>query len=367
MSTIHGYVVDDNKWEVRGGNGQCNTAVKNGVTYFIKRMNSPKYPVSDHFDADYRRAKIAECDEWLRYRKRIAAALPGTGSGNIIKPLEYFREGPFFYEVTNLVDVDSIPYEEIWKESKQEKARLMMTVAMSLSQMHNCGIVHGDLDPGNILISRSKNGHLITKMIDFTDAFFRMEIPDAIMSKDAWWSPEVAVYTKLKDQKKLDWRKQITTKADIFSLGLIFHQYCTKGAVFPKHSGNYPWNELIKGGVLKADSSIEPEFQELINSMLALEPDDRPEMAEIHQKLRDIAEGKKPEPPVTPPTPPKPEPVKKTGEVQPGPKKSSAGKSVVSAQRHEKNPKKVVLKYDDGTQQIMDFNLAKNLGLIKVD
>ena len=370
MATIHGYIVDEKNWQTKGGNGQNNIAVKDGVTYFIKRMSKPKYPESSNFTGEYRREKIAECDRWLQRRKAIADALPGTGSGNIIKPLQYFREGPCFYEITNVVQIERIPYEEIWKESKQEKALLMMTIAMSLSQIHNLGIIHGDLDPGNILISRSRNNKLITKIIDFTDAFFANDIPESIMSKDAWWSPEVALYTKATGADQEKYKKHISTKADVFSLGLIFHQYCTEGAAFPKHSGNYPWNELINGGVLKADSSIEPEFQELINSMLQIEPDDRPQMSEIHKKLREIADGKtitvevKPEPPVIKPVsvPPKPA---GTSEIRPGSKKTAAGETVVAAKRHERNPKKVVLTYSSGKEQIMDFTLAKNLGLIE--
>lgn len=40
----------------------------------------------------------------------------------------------------------------------------------------------------------SKN--LVTKLIDFSDSFFENDPPETIMSKDFWWSPEVALYSK---------------------------------------------------------------------------------------------------------------------------------------------------------------------------
>lgn len=368
MNTYHGYIIDDSKWQVKGGNGQINTAMKDGETYFVKRLGKPKYPESSNFSGEYKKAKIAECDEWLRRRKAIAKALPGEGFGNIIKPKCYFREGPCFYEVTNLVRVDQIPYDQVWKESVEEKAMLMMTIAMSLRQIHDCGIIHGDLDPNNILISRSQAGRLITKIIDFTDAFFADDIPDSIMSKDAWWSPEVAVYSLTKGADKEKYKKTISTKADVFSLGLIFHQYCT-GGEFPKHSGNYPYNQLLDGGVLKADTSIDPFFQNLINNMLKLYPDERPSMQEIHSRLRDFLDRLKngdhdssidEVKPVTPIEP------SVTSGIRPTGKKTSSGETIVSAKRHERNPaRKVVLTLASGKEQIMDFNFAKNLGLIE--
>ncbi len=379
---LHGYTLDETQWKTLGGGGQCVTATKGGKHYFIKRLNKPKYPESNNFSGEFKREKIAECDAWLKRRKAVANALPGAGSGNIIKPIEYFREGPCFYEIANMVDVTSIPYTEIWKVAKQDKARMMMTIAMSLSEIHKAGIVHGDLDPNNILISRSAAGHLITKIIDFTDAFFAADPPAAIMSKDAWWSPEVALYTKAHDQKPNPYREYISCKADVFSLGLIFHQYCTNGGNFPKHKGDYPWQGFAGGGSLIIEPTIEPEFRALISSMLEVEPSNRPSMDDIHKTLRKIALGETtskqpPEPPKKPfqpfskpathkdPIIPPRGPSSSGNGVAPGPNKTRSGASVTSAKLNDRNPKKVDLVFSDGKKQIMDLALALAQGLVK--
>ena len=173
MQTLHGYTVDETQWKSKGGGGQCNIAKKGGKEYFIKRLAFPRYPDSDNFKGAFKQQKIDICNDWYRRRQEIIRAIPGSGTGTTVKPIEYFREGPCYYEVANLIDVTSIPYDEIYKESKEDKARVMLTVAMSLADLHKKGIVHGDLDPRNILISRvagSKN--LVTKLIDFSDSFF---------------------------------------------------------------------------------------------------------------------------------------------------------------------------------------------------
>lgn len=379
MLTLHGYQLDDSQWKAKGGGGQCNIATKGGKTYFIKRLTKPRYPESDRFTGDFRRQKIEECDKWLKTRRAIMDALPGNGSGTLIKPIEYFRDGPCFYEVANNIDVTSIPYDQIWKESKQDKARIMLTVAMSLADVHKAGVVHADLDPGNILISRSAGGNLVTKLIDFTDSFFANDPPETIMSKDFWWSPEVALYSKASDQSPNPYRRYISTKADVFSLGIVFHQYCSKNGAPPICKSAQPWQEFQLGQKPKIDPAIEPEFQDLISSMLEVEPDKRPSMTEVHQQLLSILKGEyvrkqpveepapalKPSvqrPPMAKPiaqTTPAPAPQQSSGStsgLKPGTGKSSGGASVRSVE--QLNAKKVKIIFSNGKEQIMDMKLA---------
>ena len=381
MQTLHGYTLDETQWKTKGGGGQCNIATKGGKYYFIKRLTKPRYPESDKFSGSFRREKIEECDAWLRRRKEIVKALPGNGTGTLIKPIEYFRDGPCFYEIANLVDVSSIPYDQIWKESKQDKARIMLTVAMSLADVHKSGVVHGDLDPGNILISKAAgSGNLVTKLIDFTDSFLESDPPELIMSKDFWWSPEVALYSKASEQTPNPYRKYISCKADVFSLGVVFHQYCAKGGKAPICTKPQPWQEFQIGKKPQIASEIDPEFRELISSMLEVEPENRPSMADVHQTLYHMirpvsapggtADSKKE------PVPHEFEKTKSNEEpsggrdteatstiVKPGDAKKSNGASVREVLLL--NPRKVNVCFSDGKEQIMDLKLALKQGYAK--
>ena len=390
MQVLHGYSIDENSWKAKGGGGQVNIATKGGKKYFIKRLTKPRYPESDKFSGEFKKLKIAECDAWIRERKAIINALPGNGSGTLIKPIEYFRDGPCFYEVANMVDVTNIPYDQIWKETKQDKARIMLTVAMSLADVHKANIVHADLDPGNILISRSAGGNLVTKLIDFTDSFFADRPPETIMSKDFWWSPEVALYSKASDQKPNPYAQYISTKADVFSLGIVFHQYCSKDGKPPICKCAQPWQEFQTGKAPQIDPKIEPEFRDLIASMLEVEPDKRPSMMEVHQQLLGILKGqpaaqkKEEQPqqilniikpasrvekpvqkPMQKPVPtPVPKPAQKPSpgltsqakNLKPGDGKNSSGYKVSSVE--QLNPRKVRIRFANGKEQIMDIKLA---------
>lgn len=373
---MHGYVLDESKWETKGGNGQCNIATKKGENFFIKRLPWPKYPDSDKFKGTFRKQKIETCEKWYEQRKAIIKAIPGSGTGTIIKPIEYFREGPCYYEVSHWIDITSIPYNQIWKLSKEDKTRVMLTAAMSLADLHKIGIVHGDLDPGNILISRTASGNVVTKLIDFTDSFFENDPPETIMSKDFWWSPEVALYSKAASMGKSPnpYKDYITCKADVFSLGIVFHQYCARDGIAPICTKSQPWLEFQTGNKPRIDSSVDPEFKDLISSMLEVEPDNRPTMAEVHKNLLQILQGRistsgspKPKEKITPFIPRREE--KKTtteasSSIQPGPKKRLNGSTVVSANISSRNSRKVELKFSDGKEQIMDLALAIRQGYV---
>lgn len=406
MQTLHGYTLDETQWKAKGGGGQCNTAKKDGKEYFIKRLAFPRYPHSDNFKGPFKQKKIDICNEWYRRRQEIIRAIPGSGTGTTVKPIEYFREGPCYYEVANMIDVTSIPYDEIYKESKEDKARIMLTVAMSLSDLHKKGIVHGDLDPGNILISRvagSKN--LVTKLIDFTDSFFENDPPETIMSKDFWWSPEVALYSKAAASgvSPNPYKTYISCKADVFSLGIVFHQYCAKGGKPPICTKNQPWQEFSAGQIPKIDSKIELEFRTLISDMLECEPSKRPAMADVHKRLLQILkpgmgkknaeeERKKQEEEerqrqleAERQKKAEAERQRKAAEerqrkaaeerqrrLDEERKKEKAGSSglavgngVKSARLHERNPRKVVLTFENGKEQIMDLSLAVKIGYVK--
>ena len=289
-----------------------------------------------------------------------------------------------------MVDVTSIPFDQIWKESKLDKARIMLTVAMSLADVHKVGVVHGDLDPGNILISRAAGGNLVTKLIDFTDSFFEKDPPDVIMSKDFWWSPEVALYSKASEQKPNPYRQYISCKADVFSLGIVFHQYCSKGGRAPICTKPQPWQEFQIGKKPQIDPEIEPEFRELIASMLEVEPDNRPSMAEVHKALLHIlrptsAPGGSDSRKVEIEAKQKAEedarrkaeedarrkvemdrkriPAADTTSISAGEGKSSNGSHVTSALLL--NPRKVKVCFSDGKEQIMDLKLAIRQGYVK--
>lgn len=286
MQTLHGYTLDETQWKAKGGDGQYNIATKGGRKYFIKRLASPRYPDSDYIKGEIKQRKIEICNEWFKCHQEVLSVIPGSGTGTMVKPAEYFREGSYYYQVEYMIDVTGIPYDEIYKESKVDRTRIMLITAQALSDLHKKSIVHGNLKPENIIVYRipwSRNPAV--KLIGLENAFFENKIPEVIPSEAAWQSPEVIQYNQAvaKENFPNPYQQIISCKLDVYSLGLIFYQFCA--GVPPFFETNFSCQEWCEDGIIKMDSKIEPELCGLIADMLHNDPSKRPSMDDVHRSL----------------------------------------------------------------------------------
>ena len=350
---INGYIIDDPKrWKTMGGNGECNFATKDGQRYFLKRMIHLKYPLDDTEGwTDKKREEVRQrCDDWLRVHRELSEQLPGRGIGTLVKPVEYFRSGIYLYEVTHEICIAPTTYKNVYQLNQKDRILLMMTVARTLADVHAAGFVHADLNPENILLSISEAGKLIGHLIDFTDSFRAKEPPEKIMSKEYWCSPEIMAYSE--DHQK--YREYITGKADVFSLGIIFHQYCTQNGKGPDIKYDYPFIDVLERVAPKLDSHINPSIQKLISEMLSLEPDNRPSMEQVYKRLFYLYAGKEPSRSnLTAPI-----------QIVAGSGKSRLGLPVSVASLIQAVPAKVKIEFSDGSYQVMDLALAEKCGYV---
>ena len=414
---LNGYEVDETKWEQKSGNGKCNIGVKNGKKFFLKQITSYKFPINPTSMAT--KKILEEGNAWYNERIKIMNTLPGDGMGTLVKPIEYIRHGTFCYEVAHFIETDNMDVKEVHKLPREEKISIMLTVASCLSQLHKAGIIHGDLDPTNILISRSAGGRHVTKLIDFTDCFFQNNIPKSIMSKEQWQSPDMNIFTRFSEEDENPAKALISPKTDVFTLGLIFYTYCSKEGLLK--NDKYPFELIAKGIDVVTDDSIDEDIKTLIKSMLVLEPDNRPDMSQVHKALLEMKNGKpgvikkqREEVKEQPDVPRKPEKeetdikVQRKPEERKEPKKileqkarieerrseekerlshflrekeketenmtlspgdgySASGKKVKAVSFNTNNRSKVDVEFEDGSKKIYDLKFAIHLGYVRTE
>jgi serine/threonine protein kinase len=91
-------------------------------------------------------------------------------------------------------------------------------VANDLQNIHCQGIVHGDIKPANILLTRSQSGkcYLLPKLADFGTMALSPshDIPRGHTGTFAWQAPEA------------DWRTG--PEADIWALGYVVHELAVR-------------------------------------------------------------------------------------------------------------------------------------------
>ncbi|RYD36766.1 MAG: hypothetical protein EOP86_05100, partial [Verrucomicrobiaceae bacterium] len=109
------------------------------------------------------------------------------------------------------------------KFSLRESAELLMAVAEAVHHAHQHGILHRDLKPGNILLDAGGAPLVadfgLAKLLEHESG---LTISAAVMGSPAYMAPEQAAGRN----------RQLTTAADIYSLGAVLYEMLTGSAPF---------------------------------------------------------------------------------------------------------------------------------------
>ena len=317
--SIGGYRVLREFTTAGGGRCRWTFAERSGVEFFMKEFLSPKYPVPGAPGSpDTLAEKHRQCELFERRDRALMSEVnkktaPG---GNLVRTVDFFRQGTRYYKVTEKISTSGLHVSDIAKLPPNERTLILRTLCHSVGILHQLNIVHGDLKPDNILISRTTASKYTTKLIDFDDSYFVGDPPgrEDIVGDQAYFSPELASYIRSDDSINVT---QLTASSDIFTLGLIFSEYLT--GTFPKYDARryrYAWLAVLEGAPLtlrKRDTL--PHIASLISKMLASRPEARPTIQDVFEELKRPG-GAEPAPFVDPPRlrgtlvnkPPTPEP-----------------------------------------------------------
>lgn len=298
---VHGFEIDGD-WKP-ANRGYTAIATRGGKKYFLKKYGDFKLPRDDGTTSTKGKERITrEFNEFMDNRIAINLALKelaGPG-GNIILPLEWFVDDICYVEATEWVS-GLIEDEDILKLSMDEKKFVMLTAAGALNSVHRKNVVHSDLKRTNLLVARNSAGRAVGKLIDFDKSYFVNNVrEDELGGDQSYLSPELG-YTLMTDLSE-EGIALLSTKSDIFSLGLIFHNYLADGDMpeyrdLPEHLAKRIEEEkavycfealLTENGKLVISPKIKEEYlANLICAMIQPEAEDRPTALEVVAVLRD--------------------------------------------------------------------------------
>ncbi len=173
-------------------------------------------------------------------------------------------------------------------------------VLRGLSAAHNASIVHLDVKPENVFLT--KDGSL--KLIDFgiarhkrTGAHEQAEIVGTI----AYMAPEQLL------GDPLDFR------ADIFAFGILLHELVTGRHPFMRANIGATMNALLQGDFFPDGQAFDPEVEAIVRACMAIEPSSRqPSAAHVLEDLERVLRARTQAPLVIVPVP-------RPGQAEPGP------------------------------------------------
>jgi len=110
-----------------------------------------------------------------------------------------------------------------------ECAEILQQISRGLNSAHKLGILHRDLKPDNIFVTRNEDGEFLVKVVDFGLAKMREStshtLTGTMLGTPAYMSPEQCLGMK---------SEQLDARSDLYALGIIAYEMLT-GRV-PYHS-----------------------------------------------------------------------------------------------------------------------------------
>jgi hypothetical protein len=273
-----------------GANCLWATAERDGQQYFVKRFLRPRYPLDSSPGKSAgkarRRQEFADFEQYQQAKLDAIRQVAGAG-GRLVVPVAQFRHETFWYTISPWIEHDHrLPLEQIAARSLDSRLLIMVTVVQALRALHAAGIVHGDLKPGNILISPAVSDDLHAFLIDFDSSYFdgRPPPPGLVMGDPPYYSPELLDYVQGRVAPTA-----VTSKSDVFALGLVYGQYLTGELVGTPDRDMYPAEAVRAGRSLSIGSdSLDPRLEVLLWEMLRQEAQLRPTARHVHDRLREI-------------------------------------------------------------------------------
>lgn len=223
--------------------------------------------------------------EMVRRFEKEAVAVASLSHGNVIKVYDYGREDKGLFLAMEYVDGFSL--DRLLQDSSTGIPNLTALTIFhqlleGLAAAHACGICHRDIKPSNVLVD--KKG--CVRIADFGIAFLAEETSitktGSYLGTPGYSAPEQAL------------GKAVTFKTDVFASGTLFYRALTGKMPFEAetpHAVLMAIMERIPAKASQVNRRILPGLADLVQDMLAKEPERRPAAAECAQRLEAIAEG----------------------------------------------------------------------------
>ena len=252
--------------------------------------------------------------EHRELHKRVALKTPYSEAG--FSPegrARFVQEGktasrirhPHVVDITDVGEIDDIAYlvmEYLEGESlaglirreaplrAQLIADILVPVTVALHEAHGHGVVHRDLKPDNIFLTRSVHGNIHPKVLDFGISKVlgdltspRLTSTNTILGTPSYVAPE-----------QLEASHATTPKSDQYSLGVVMYEAATGQNPFANYTSLVSMINAVAKGLYRRPLEINPSIDERLARIalraMAVSPEARyPSMGALAAELLPLA------------------------------------------------------------------------------
>ena len=184
--------------------------------------------------------------------------------------------------------IDGVTLRE-WAATRRTSAEIMEVIAQvadGLATAHDSGVVHRDIKPDNIMVSRRG----FAKVVDFGLAKSALgETSSPENATDVKTKEGMVVGTVLYMAPEQLRGEPLHGACDVFALASVLQQVLTGTAPFEATSSAETIARILEGKPKALPSDIDPAVTELVTRMMRPSPSERPSMREVATRLRDLS------------------------------------------------------------------------------
>ena len=230
------------------------------------------------------RSELATDPDLRRRFAREASAAAQIESSHVVRVLDYGEHAGTPYMAQELISGGSLAERlaERGALELEEAVRMILHVAAGLHAMHQAGMVHRDLKPGNILLEKDGRAFVADFGLVKPNAASTLTKPGQTLGSIDYISPE---------QIRAD---EVSPATDVYSLGCVACEAISGSPPFADREGiRVMWAHLNDE---PPDPCIgRPELPEslgwAIRRALEKEPEDRPQTPVAYARMIQVAAG----------------------------------------------------------------------------
>jgi len=230
---------------------------------------------------------VADNEDRLIRFEREAKAVAALSHPNILEIYDFGTDGGTAFAVTELLDGESLRQRlDQGPLPARKTAEIGSKIALGLAAAHDAGVIHRDLKPGNIFLTRDGR----VKILDFglaslqlpgsssnqseSPTVTRHTDPGTVLGTVGYMSPE-QVRGEPADHR-----------SDIFSLGSVLYEMTTGARAFARGTAAETMTAILREDLPETEesgSAMPPNLDRIIRHCLEKQPDER------FQSARDLA------------------------------------------------------------------------------